>query len=282
MRAMFRRIGTGLLFALALTSADARPLPGRESPSKAAYSFSTVKSPVRAGKRAQRFEVRAGDCDGLNCDGESEGARYYINKYWKYGTGQWVGFSLFIPEDFQSSSRAFTHIAMLHHRGAPTNTEAGERRSPPVATFTLRGNRLVLGVHYLSGNPTEVRDEVEDMPLASLADMRGRWTDIIFHFDTSDTRQLLDVYVNGKRRSYIPDLLALGADRSDIPVYQREATIENFIRFRPKDYHFFYGIIRPFPSQHGGPMPTQILYIDEVRMGRDLADVLVDEKNPVD
>jgi hypothetical protein len=271
-----------LLGALIATSGDARPLPGHKNPSKADYSVTSVKSPVRAGKKAQRFEVRAGDCDGQDCTSGSEGARYYIDKYWKYGTEQWVGFSVFLPGDFQTSNRAAAHIGMLHHRGAPTNTEAGERRSPPVAQFSLRGSKLLLTVHYLSGNTTEVRDEVQEFPLASLADMRGRWTDIVFRFDTSNRQQLLEVYVNGKRRTNIPDLLELGADRANIPVYQREAVIENFIRFRPKDYHFYYGIIRPFPSQHGGAMPTQIIYIDEVRMGRDITDVLVNEKAPVD
>lgn len=271
-----------LMLLIAAPMAEAQRLSGEKSLTNTKYGVTSVADPVRAGRKAQRFEVRAGDCAAQDCKTDRERAQYTIKKAWKYGSTQWVGFSVYLPEDFPTSARVDTTFAILHQRGGPTNRDEGLLQDPPVAQFVMRGNAVTLAVHFLTGSPTDVRDETRVLNLTDLGAMRGRWTDFLLHFDTSEGRQLLEVYLNGKKRAAIPDLLSLGAEYANLPVYQREAAIENFISHRPKDYYFQYGIYRAFVSRHGGPMPTQILYVDEVRMGRSIETVLVNEKAPVD
>ena len=62
----------------------------------------------------------------------------------------------------------------------------------------------------------------------------------------------------------------------------KKAELADWIVFRPKEYYVKYGIYRSFVSRHGGPMPVQILYFDEVKMGRSRADAEVDPANPID
>lgn len=276
----------GCLLALVLTTpaAQAERLAGEKSMTTTRYGVTSVgaPSPIRAGKKAQRFEVRAGDCAQSDCQYDRERAFYTIKKSWRYGTEQWVGFSLFLPDDFKTSARVDTTIAILHQNGGPTNRSENRIVDPPVLQMNLRGNRFTATVHFLTGSATDVRDDTKDLPLGSVDALRGRWTDILIRFDTSGGHQLLEVYLNGKRQASIPDLLQLGAQYSGLPVYQREAAIENFIQFHPKDYYFQYGIYRAFVSRNGGPMPTQITYVDEVRLGKTIDSVLVNEKAPVD
>ncbi len=279
---MRKLLTAALMLLLTAPLAEAQRLSGEKSMTSTSYGVTTVADPVRAGRKAQRFEVRAGDCAAQDCKTDRERAQYTIRKSWKYGSAQWVGFSVYLPPDFQTSARVETTFAILHQRGGPTNRTEGLLQDPPVAQFVMRGKAVTLAVHFLTGSPTDVRDETRVLPLTDLGAMRGRWTDFLLHFDTSDGRQLLEVYLNGKKRAAIPDLLSLGAEYANLPVYQREAAIENFISHRPKDYYFQYGIYRAFVSRHGGPMPTQVLYVDEVRMGRSIETVLVNEKAPVD
>ncbi len=272
------------LLALALSAplAEAQRLSGQKTLTTTSYGVTSVTDPVRAGKKAQRFEVRPGDCAGQDCSSDRERAFYTPRKSWRYGAPQWIGFSLLLPRDFQSSAKVETTFAILHQRGGPTNRSEGRLVDPPLVQIVARGDRLYAAVHLLTGSPTEVRDATKVLPLASLGAIRGKWTDVMIRLDTSDGRELLEIYLNGSRKVAIEDLPGLGAEMAKLPVYMREAAIENFISFHPKEYYFQYGIYRAFVSKHGGPMPTQIAYVDEVRMGRSIETVLVNEKTPVD
>lgn len=88
--------------------------------------------------------------------------------------------------------------------------------------------------------------------MASISGMRDRWTDILIHFNSSAGGNM-EIYLNGSRR----------------------VSTANFIRFRPQSYYVKYGIYRSFVSRHGGPMPTQVVYYDEVRLAntREAADI---------
>jgi hypothetical protein len=270
--------------ALVLTAplAEAQKLSGQKTLTKTSYGVTSVTDPVRAGRKAQRFEVRAGDCAGEDCNSDRERALYTIKKAWHYGTPQWIGFSIYLPSDFQSSARVETTFAILHQRGGPTNRAEGFVGDPPVAQLVAKGEKLTLVVHFLTGDATNVRDEVKVLALSDLGAMRGRWTDILLNFDTSGGHQLLEAYLNGKRKVALPDLLAMGIDATNLPVYQREAAIANFVSHHPKEYYFQYGLYRAFVSRHGGPMPTQVAFFDEMRMGRAIENTLVNEAMPVD
>ncbi len=273
------------LLALALllsihSPAEAQRPGGKKIFATPAYAVTDVSDPVRAGKKAQRFELRAGDCGG-NCRNDREWAMIRLTKTWRYGTPQWVGFSFYLPPDYASSPRVNTTVAMIHQQGGPTNRKEGHV-DLPVVQFNLRGDRFFADVHYLTGDRNDVADEGKEMPLASLGAMRGRWTDMLIHFDTSGDGQVLEVFINGTRRIAVADLEKLGLDASGVTVYDREAVIENFIAHRPQAYTFNYGLYRAFVSRHGGPMPTQVVVVDEIRLGTRVEDAVVDESKPVD
>jgi hypothetical protein len=219
---------------------------------------------ARAGRKSQRFEVRPGDCwrnDGWDdCANNRERSEFSIKKRWRYGKTMWIGFSVYLPADFQTSSRVRTTIGQIHQEGGPSGTAGGLASFPPMMQLEAIGNSYKAGFHLLSGAASNVRDDVKYFDLARISDMRGRWTDVLIHFDTSGGRELAEVYVNGQRR----------------------AQIAGFIRFRPQEYYFKYGIYRSFVSRHGGPMPTQVVYIDEVRMGKTRAKAELNPSRPVD
>lgn len=273
-----------LTLALVLVSAvpaGAQRPGGQKVLPTPAYAVTDVKSPVRAGKKAQRFEVRPGDCGGSDCKNDRERAMIKLSKTWRYGTPQWIGFSVYLPADFPTSKRVNTTVAMIHQQGGPTN-RAENHVDLPVVQVNLRGNSLVADVHYLTGDRHDVRDESQDFPLTTLDAMRGQWTDLLIHFVTSGEGQVLEVYVDGKRRISIDDLAEYGIDLSGLPIFEREAVIENFIAHRPQAYNFQYGMYRAFVSRHGGPMPAQVVVIDEIRLGNRIEAVLVNEQKPVD
>lgn len=230
------------------------------------WGYELVTDPVRAGEVSQRFEVRDGDC-GIDsysgwsdCDNDRERSEISLNESWTYGEDQWIGYSIFVPERFATSMRVATTVGQVHQRGGPTGTAGGYASQPPVFQLDMKAGEFFLRVHLLSGDENNVTNDVVDFELLPLDEMRGRWTDIAVNFDTSHEGGSLTVYVNGRRL----------------------AEYSGWIEFIPNDYFFKYGIYRTFVSRHGAPMPTQVLYIDEVRFGNSLFDVLVSERNPID
>jgi transposase-like protein len=71
-------------------------------------------------------------------------------------------------------------------------------------------------------------------------------------------------------------------DRKAALKFLRKARSTGFIRFRPQDYYVKYGLYRSFVSRHSGPMPTQVAFYDEVRIGNDRPSVEISVDRPVD
>ena len=262
---LVRAVAASLTLAIALPApADAGRLPGQRSLSTTKWGYQIVKAPTRAGSQAQRFEVRAGDCgtdEGWSdCATDRERSEISVKKRWRFGQEMWIGYSVYLPPDFATSSRVRTTVGQIHQTGGPIGRAYGLPSFPPLVQLEMIGNRYYANVHVLTGSTSNVTDRSREFPLASIASMRGRWTDIMIHLDTTNGAQVLDFYVNGKRAGGIRD----------------------FIQFKPREYYFKYGIYRSFVSKNGGPMPTQILVIDEVKMGNSVARVAVQNNRPVD
>jgi len=241
-------------------------LEGHRSLNDKKHGYAISSDVARAGKKSQRFEVRAGDCGEdpgwSDCENNRERSEISIKKTWGYGKDVWIGFSVFLPPDFKTSSRVRTSVGQIHQKGGnrPTGTAGGLKSFPPMMQMEMIGDRYYMGVHILTGTKENVKDVTKDFDLLRVSQMRGRWTDIAIHFDTSKGNELLEVFVNGKLKG----------------------SVRNWIKFRPAEYYLKYGIYRSFVSRHGGPMPTQILYIDEVKMGNSFDKVSPNEKRPVD
>ena len=158
-----------------------------------------------------------------------------------------------------SSPAVATTLGQIHQRGGPSGTAGGLASFPPLLQIDARGNRVQACLHILSGPADNVRDECRVFPLTTVNAMRGRWTDIMIHLDARDEGEM-EIYLNGQRR----------------------VSTTGFIRFVPREYYVKYGIYRSFVSRHGGPMPTQIAFYDEVRLEPDRATVQVSTERPVD
>ena len=253
---------TGALFLSACMSGSGR-LETRRSLNDTAHGFQFVSSPTRAGTTAQRFEVRPGDCGDSpgwsDCDNNRERSELTVERTIKPGTDRWIAYSIYLPADFQTSSRVTTTIGQIHQRGGPTGTAGGLASFPPLLQIDAKGNRVKACLHILSGPADNVRDDCRDFSLTTVDAMRGRWTDVMIHLDAREGGQM-EIFLNGQRR----------------------VNTSNFIRFVPREFYVKYGIYRSFVSRHGGPMPTQIAYYDEVRLGADRASVAVSAERPVD
>ncbi|MFK7745296.1 MAG: polysaccharide lyase [Roseobacter sp.] len=256
------------VFAIAAPDpATAQRLPVERSMKKntTKHGYAKVRDFSRLGKRSQRFEVRAGDCgwdDGWSdCDNDRERSELYVKKDWRHNTDQWIGFSVYLPNDFKTSSRVRTTVGQVKMKGGPKGFAGGFPSEPGVFQMEMLGNRYFLRVHVLSGPFDNVKNDIKDYNLATISEMRGKWTDFAVRLNTKTAPGALDVYKNGKRVASHP--------------FNQN--------YKPKAYYFKYGIYRSFVSEHRGPMPTQVVFFDEVRMGRSFEKVAVEgQRRPVD
>ena len=262
----FLRVFAPLLLALPLLmlalAAQAQRLPVERSMTQntTKHGYAKVKGIARLGKRAQRFEVRAGDCgwdsSWSDCDNDRERSELTVKKAWRAGSDQWIAFSIFLPEDFSASSRVRTTVGQVKMRGGPTGFAGGFPSEPGVFQMEMQGNRYFLRVHVLSGPFDNVRNDIKDYNLATISELRGHWTDFVVRLNTKSAPGLLEVYKNGTRVA-------------------AHAYNQNYA---PREYYFKYGIYRSFVSRNGGPMPTQVVYFDEVRMGKSYVKVAVERQ----
>ena len=227
------------------------------------HGYELVSSPLRAGEIAQRFEVRPGDCgrsyDWDDCANNRERSELIVREKILPGTVRWISFSIYLPNDFYSSPHVKTSIGQIHQTGGPAGTAGGLPSFPLLLQIDVKGNRVDACIHILTGPEDNIRDVCRNLPLSTVNAMRGRWADVMIHLHSRESG-LLEIYLDGERK----------------------ATSTGFIRFRPQDYHVKYGLYRSFVSRHGGPMPTQLAFYDEVRIGNNRTSVEVSVDRPVD
>ena len=257
-------LGSAVLLAACVSAVGTGRLEGYRSLNSTAHGYKIVDDVVRAGSKSQRFEVRAGDCDASSdwsdCDNDRERSEISLRRWWGYGSDVWIGFSVYLSESFETSSHVRTTVGQIHQRGGPSGVAGGLPADFPLMQMEMLGNRYFMRVHLLSGASDRVQADVVDFNLINISEMRGNWTDIFINFNTENGEEMIEAYVNGRRK----------------------ARYENWIEFIPSEYYFKYGIYRSFVSRHGKPMPTQVLYVDEVRMGTSMQSVMVNEQRPVD
>lgn len=252
-----------IIAILAAGSAQAE-LKVKRSLSNTPHGFVKLTAPVRAGRLAHLFEVRAGDCGKdrywNDCKTDRERSEVWLpNDSWKPGGFQWVGYSIYVPSDFQVSDPVVTTAGQIHMQGGPTNTREGFKSTPGLLLMNLDRHGYTACVIIIKGPRNDITDTCQHIFIASLNQMKGRWTDIQIGIDTSIAGGNLEIWANGTK----------------------VGTATGFNFHLPKEYNFKYGIYRSFVSRYGGPMPTQQLVFDEIRMGGNRQSVVVDTTNPV-
>ena len=96
-------------------------------------------------------------------------------------------------------------------------------------------------------------ERTERIDFGNIDNISGSWNDIVMRWDTSDYRNgnsKLEFYMNGKK------------------VGEWENITNNFF---PDIYTFKYGMYRSYMKANNGPnfkVGTQVVYFDEVRVGR--------------
>jgi hypothetical protein len=224
------------------------------------YKYVSSPEPVRAGEKSQRFEVRKGDCGEdsgwSDCNSDRERAEVKLLQNLYPESDSWFSWSFYIPEDYKTAERVTTTIGQIHQRGIvrglEDSTAGGFPSFPPLLQFGTIGNSFGATYHRITRNVTTLRDKGEFEKITTVDALRGKWTDVVVHFRPTKENGILEIYVNGKL----------------------ERTVDNPMLIRPDNFYLKYGIYRSFVTrEHPNVMPTQIIYFDEVRMGKTRMDV---------
>ena len=244
----------------------------------------TVPEPVRAGKKATRFELRHGDCgsDGMWDDCTMDRGRVekiVTEDFDRIGQESWYGFSVYVPEQLRDIDPSSSDI----FQWKPVNW-----REPLVFLGMWRG-------HLTFNMPATAHERCGIMPLY---EMRNKWTDFVFHVKWSrDDDGVVEFWINGsdKRHKCSFDGINAPANASG-PIHPHWGIYQYYVsRWLARNSH--NGIVKtlaanpwvderpgttskvssytatPFQYDWGVELPTAIIYHDEIRMGSSRAAV---------
>lgn len=213
------------------------------------YGYTVVESPhpVRAGQYSQRFELRAGDCgiqpEWNDCETDRSRSEVIVDQNMYAGDEYWFSYSVFFPSDFEAPANLKSTIGQIKPRGGPVGTYAGFLSKPNLFQFYAKGDEYNLC--WMEVISSQGDTMCRDIKLVRLSDVKGRWIDIALQFSTNLYNGFAKVYVNGELKgSY------------DKPIVTYDAI----------DFFAKYGIYNTLISRNDGPMPTQIVYFDEVKI----------------
>lgn len=230
---------------------------GERSLNNKEWGYKLSTDIVLAGEKSQRFELRSGDCSEdsgwSDCKNNRERSEISVTSSKMYpGERKFLAWNIYFPDDFEASAFVNTTLGQVHQRGGPGGTAGGLSSFPPLMQFEAKGDTYSVCWHQLEGDARNITDKCVSKPLAKIPEMRGKWTEVVLDLDLSMETGGAKVYINGNETAVF-----------DSPL----------IRFKPKELYMKYGIYNSFVSRHGGPMPTQVVYYDEVRIADKLEHV---------
>lgn len=249
------------------------------------YGFAMVKGHTRAGRKAQRFELRHGDCG--------------TNKYWddcgndrmrierkedpkgrmqKAGQQVWYGWSFYLPEDYRDFGEGNVLIGQMKMKDWRT----------PLWQVNLRGGKMHLWL-----------DDRGGCSVASLSSLRGRWTDVVLFADYSrdPAGASAEMYLNGKkvcsmtRPMITAQMLNSGAgdlyfkyglygsyvsrwlNRNKTQQVAARAFADTYAGQTGSSKTSRSATSHPFDYDWGVELPAQVIYYDEMRYGSSRAQV---------
>lgn len=218
--------------------------------SNTAYGYQVVRSPepTRAGNVAQRFELRHGDCHfdttWNDCNTDRSRTEVLVEQNMTTGEEYWFSFSLFLPSTFETSNTVKSTIGQIKPRGGPSGEYAGFASLPSLFQLYALGNEYNLCWQELI-DPAAGTTMCTDIKMAKIDEMKGKWTDVALHFSTSQSSGFVHVYVNGQLKGSINKPL---------------------VNYPARNFFAKYGIYNTLISRNGVPMPTQVVYFDEVKI----------------
>ncbi|WP_415921326.1 heparin lyase I family protein [Tateyamaria sp. SN6-1] len=218
------------------------------------FSFNVEKGPGKHavtrvqfpdGIRAERFELRAGDCNRKNGDCKNDRERVEFlekGKQQRIGQDVWVGWSVYVPDDFpRQGKRMNVKLGQFHQRGG----------NGPRLLIELNDDALVAKLQspfVKDSDPMHPRGDFKSARLASRSAVMGQWVRIVVNAKWSKGD---DGYVN------------VWVDDKEKLAYAGPTTHST------GNVYFRYGLYRSFVSRCGGPCPTLVAYFNDVKRGRD-------------
>lgn len=220
------------------------------------------QGPVKAGKLSQRFELRKGECRAEDCWTDRERTEKTTSIEMPYGSDNWLSWYFYVPEDATYPKYISTTVGQIYGWNKAPNwrplamvmISGNVVQTQWIQSSLLRDNSGENGSRYASNGFVEWAGK--------LSDLRGKWNQVVIHVDTTLDAGILQIYLNGKLVNEVKN-----------PV---QAT--GFQHFG-----FKYGLYRSFISQEKGPMPTSVIYYDEMRFGhtREEVDDILNPSLPV-
>lgn len=220
-----------------------------------AYAWDRVTAPahpVRYGMQSERFELRNGDCGGTDCqraDGNRERSEFATTGVLNYeGDVYWYGWSFYVPADYiESGNLAGAYPSV-------TITQFAQHPAPPNTNYyiSLMFSKLYRGDVVMRTFPTDPADSRPKHTYTVIphGEFAGRWHDMVVEAKWTDADSgYARVWHNG----------VLKVDYAG-PTRSRTS----------QDVYFKYGLYRPMTPLE--PVTT-VLYFDELRRGRERADV---------
>lgn len=256
------------------------------------HSVTTSSEVARVGDTSQRFELRGSDCKGTDC--EMDRRRFELiqttSNDSSVGDEVWYGWSMYLPTDFADIS--------------PSNTLLGQVKLVRWRSqlFNIGINESTLVVDY---RPRGAQDSIW-CRAAPLSQIRGKWTDIVIYanlnYDNPTGQPMFQAWINGRLVcSSIAPLITremveytqteriyfkYGIYNSYVSRWLNDHKTQSVSANGWGDYHVDSGATnnsiaaRPFEIDWGVELPTQVVYYDEVRIGRTREDVDVRLRYP--
>ncbi|MCM2456485.1 hypothetical protein HGO37_13925 [Rhizobium sp. CG4] len=211
----------------------------------AGNSYAYARSaPVPDGSKAERFELRPGDCPKSTGDCVADRERIERSEQMpasRVGSEYWYHFSVFVPSNWQKTGPLNTKLGQFHQKG---------KGKPPVL-FQLTDQTYEFELSNPSRrqkNPMKPVPSLRNIPLKQTSAMKGNWTSVLVHAKWSRQQDgFIHVWIDGKQKV---NLSGPNVDRND-PVY------------------FKYGIYRSFVSRYAGrPYPALVAWFRDINRGK--------------
>ena len=220
------------------------------------YKRVSAPEPVYLGETSQRFEVRAGDCGGDSgwddCKTDRERSEVTaVNAKFFPGSSSWIPFLLYLPNDFKTSNYVNTNLGQVHMKGGFAGTAGGFKSFPPLLQLNAKGAHYTACFQVVVEVQRGFTSFCDDKEVAEITQLKGKWSRVTMHLDLESKAQKVRIFLNRKL------------------VVEFEQTLPR----DPQYYYLKYGIYRSFVSRNVLPMPTQVVYYDEVKVGSSQAEV---------
>ncbi|WP_298909737.1 heparin lyase I family protein [uncultured Aliiroseovarius sp.] len=257
----------------------------KELRAKTKYGYALVRGHSRAGQKAQRFELRHGDCGGNKYWSDCTSDRQRIerkedpkDRIQKVNSQTWYGWSFYLNPDFRDIG--------------PGNITLGQVKMQdwlmPLWHFNMRDDKAMMWFGADGG-----------CTVGRVSKLRGRWQDILIFADYSLSPKgpSFIMYLNGKQvcSRNKPMVTRHMLDQSQQKLFFKYGLYNSYVsRWLDRNKTQTVTAI-PFKDQHttrtgssktsnsasstpfaydwGVKLPTQVVYYDEMRYGKSRAQV---------